>query len=335
MTSFEDIDVDGANTYGRWGSTHANFIVDPAWGRNGAGVRVYPNNWDGWSTPVWTGVSTIVLGCYYRVEGTGGNSQADFSFREGTATTNSHIAVRHIASNRSFDVWRGPSLGTLLGQTADNVYNVGAWHHLEIKVVIHDTTGSVEIRLDGATILNLTNQDTRNGGTGVVDRVYGGTNSGAPYNMDSLYINDTDFLGPCVVEAIKPNAAGNYTQLTPSAGANYLTVDDAPNPDDDSTYVSSGTATNKDTYAHGDLTADTSAAVYAVQIGTIARHEGAGGTYRQMHRRSTTDSFGPAHTPPASYGWDGHIWDQDPAAGPGAWTVANVNASEFGVEIVS
>jgi hypothetical protein len=99
------------------------------------------------------------------------------------------------------------------------------FNYFEIKATIHDTTGSIELRINGVPALNLVNQDTRNAGTGVVNAIrIGGTNSFGPiWAMDDLYICNTsgstnnDFLGDIRVDTLYPNADGTYSQWTPSA----------------------------------------------------------------------------------------------------------------------
>src|SRR5262245_56180486 len=82
----------------------------------------------------------------------------------------------------------------------------GQWFYMEMKVTIHDTAGAVVVRIDGQTVLNLTNQDTRNGGTGFCNSIQficGNVGSAyMSYNLDDFYICDTagsapfnDFLG--------------------------------------------------------------------------------------------------------------------------------------------
>lgn len=326
-------DGGSANKWNTWLAT----TVSSSYGRNGLGCRISGNS----STQLGRSLpsnGTYIIGAALQQPQGGLSTFNTLSFYEGATL---HVAMRFDTSTGTINVYRST---TLIDSSSSGLISNGEWHYYEVKVTIHDSTGVFQVDLDGTQVINFSG-DTRNGGTsGVIDVIYFGCNSGNHLYMDDIYVFDdagstnNAVVGDCVVETIKPNGNGNYSDFTGSDGNsvdNYLLVDDAPTPDSDSTYVAAGIAGDTDTYAMSDLSAVTSATVFGVQVGTLARHEGAGGTYRHAHRRGTTDSFGSAKTPGASYGWDAYVWEQDPAAGPGAWTVANVNASEFGVDIVS
>lgn len=68
----------------------------------------------------------------------------------------------------SLTAYTGTTGGTLLG-TATSAVGVGSWDSWQIKVVIHNTAGSIEVRKNGnatTPILNLSGVNTRGGGTG-------------------------------------------------------------------------------------------------------------------------------------------------------------------------
>ena len=54
---------------------------------------------------------------------------------------------------------------TLLGTATKATVALQAtdgWCYIEAHVVIHDTTGSVQVKIDEETVINLTNVDTHN-----------------------------------------------------------------------------------------------------------------------------------------------------------------------------
>ena len=330
---------DGLQRDGKYLAFHANNDLATSWGRNGIGVRIDSGVNDSIESSVPSN-DTYVVGSAVWWNGTFNSGLNQFAFKEGTTV---HIAVRLRGSDGAFELRRGT---TLIETTAPGLFSIQHWHYIEIKVVVHDSTGSVVINVDGTEVHSLTGADTRNGGTGIIDRISHGTESGATAHMylDDYYIlNDLtavndDFLGDCVVETVNPDGNGNYSDHVGSDGNstdNYLLVDDAPTPDDDTTYVEAGTALDKDSYTFAAVTADSGATVFGVQAGHYVRHTGGGGTMRALHRRSSTDAFGTTVTPASSFTFKGYLWNEDPQAGPGAWTVTNVDASEFGQEIVS
>ena len=331
---------DGMQRDGKYINFASALDLSSSFGRNGIGVRHDSNANDGMESAVPSN-DTYIVGTAFWWNGVTNSAFNAFAFKEGTTV---HIAIRVRGSDGSFEIRRGT---TLIETTNTGLFENQKWHYLEIKVVVHDSAGTVTINIDGTEVHSLTGADTRNGGaSGIIDRIGHGTNSGTAAHMyfDDYYIlNDltsinNDFLGDCVVETLNPDGNGNYSDHVGSdadSTDNYLLVDDAPTPDDDTTYVEAGTALDKDSYTFAAMAADSGATIFGVQAGHYIRHTGAGGTMRALHRRSSTDAFGDAATPASSYTFEGYVWNEDPQAGPGAWTVTNVDASEFGQEIVS
>ena len=91
---------------------------------------------------------------------------------EADNTLHVTIAVnqqRFLAAYRGYGDGFGGS--TLLGVSSVALQE-DVSYYLEYKVTISDTVGVVEIRLNGVVIMNLINQDTKNGGTaGTIDSV--------------------------------------------------------------------------------------------------------------------------------------------------------------------
>ena len=99
--------------------------------------------------------------------------------------------------------------GTSLGFTAPNIIKQGAWHYIELSVLISDTVGTVRLDVDGQTVLNLANQDTRNGTPTTVNTLSLGSNGSLSNNFyyDDLYLTDnTTPLGPQRIYTLRPNA---------------------------------------------------------------------------------------------------------------------------------
>jgi hypothetical protein len=146
--------------------------------------------------------------------------------------------------------------GAVLGTSALTT-TFDTWYFVELKYKVDDSTGTVQLKVNQSDFINLTGQDTRNGGNATADRVrwYMGftNNSGRASYVDDLYVCDdtgadcNDFLGDLQVESLVPGSAGTNTGWVPSSGSNWAAVDDNP-PDDDSTYVQANSLTAKDTY---------------------------------------------------------------------------------------
>ena len=138
------------------------------------------------------------------------------------------------------------------------------------------------------------------------------------------------WIGRGGIPAIFPTGAGNSTDLNPSAGANWQCVDEVP-PNDDTDYVSSAVVDDHDSYAASNLAA--TGTISAVQWLARAKSDLVGNPEIARILRIGGDHQGADIAIDATYDYYAEILDQDPQAGPGAWTVAAVNGMELGVKI--
>ena len=232
--------------------------------------------------------------------------------------------------------------GTILG-TSGNALSSDTYYYLEFKVKFDDTTGTIDIQLNGASTLALSGIDTNNGGTSTATSfLMGYANSGIGatpgYSFDDVYLANTsgsvnnDFLGPVRVVAVLPDGAGNSADFTPSAGSNYQNVDETSQ-DGDTTYNSETTPGDHDTYTFGAL--GVTGTVKGVQTNLMVRSDGAGAeTVRPKIRIATTDYSGTTVGVTTSYADSLEIFETSPATAT-AWTVTEIDGAEFGIELVS
>jgi hypothetical protein len=246
-------------------------------------------------------------------------------------------------------LYRG-STDALVAAAPGAPVSMGAWNYLEcFSGPLNATTGHVIVRVNGATVIDFTG-NTLGGGTvddtpgplqyisvyvtsiagqlntNPVDDLYICTDAGsAPYN---------GFLGDCKVETLIPSNNGTFSQLLGSDGNstdNYQLVDEQPPAVAD--YVGSATVGQRDTYAFTDLVT-TSGTVHAVQTMAYALKSDAGtGNIKTVQRLgSGTERVSSSIALPSTAGWvTAGPQTTDPAGA--AWTIGNVNASEFGVEV--
>ena len=228
---------------------------------------------------------------------------------------------------------------TNLGSTTTANLLSNMWYYFELKVFIHDSTGTVQVWVDGVSKLSLTSQDTKNGTPTTINGLYlGGASSDFVY--DDLYLLDdsgtdaTDVLGDCRVETVFPDADGATNNFT-AVGAgttNADRVDDGSTPDDDTTYVHSSTATNKDLYGFAALAGDIDT-VYAVGVALRVRKTEAGfRTVATVARSNVTEVDGSDYAIGVDWRYVNEIYENDPDGG-GAWDEAAVNAAQFGIKI--
>jgi hypothetical protein len=148
------------------------------------------------------------------------------------------------------------STGTVLGTTA-LTYPANAWYHIQVKAVFNTgTSGSIELKVDDNSVLNLTGINTSGAAT-QINMMYVNGISGTWTYIDDLYVCDgtgtinNDYLGPVGVYTMVPTGAGSSTQMTPSTGANWSCVDELPPNTTD--YVTTTAAGQTDLYAMSDL----------------------------------------------------------------------------------
>ena len=242
-----------------------------------------------------------------------------------------------VEADNSIGVRRGDHTGALLAQSSPCKIGAGAWHFVELKATIHNSAGSVQVRLNGVTVVAVTGLDTQN-----TSNAYATEIQFWQGYIDDLYVLDTtgsaphnDFLGDVRVRTLYPDGAGSSTQWTPSAGSNYQNVDETGTADGDTTYNSSSTAAQKDLFTFSNLP-DASGTVYAVQERWKARKDD-GGTReaRSVVKSGATTNSGQTEALGSSYvGYIGDIHSVNPDTAA-AWTISEVNAVEAGYELIS
>lgn len=275
--------------------------------------------------------STLIAG--FAMDVLGGNGGAFLKLLDGSTV---HVSLVLTATN-AIAAYRG-DVATLLGTSANAVVPASGYCYVEAKVLISDTVGTVDVKVNGVSVLSLSSQDTRNAGNASVTgfRLIG---ESAGSNFDDLYVCDTSgstnngFLGDCRIDTIYPNGAGNYTQFTPSTGSNYTCVDEtAPNTTD---YVDGSTVGDRDSYAMGNLSALASQTVYGVQVNAAILKDDAGSkSAATFVRSSSTNGDGAGTALGTSQVYISQVFETDPN-GSIAWTESSVNAMEAGVKVTA
>jgi len=310
------------STGGRFGTRGVNVGVN-VWDTDFG--KTFPNNYE-----------TVIIGFAFKPDTFWGGGDNLFEVREGGIT---HLSIRRSTVNRDIYLMHGN--GTWLAASQYGASPLYVWQYLEIKTRIHDTLGFVEVRLNGQTIINLTNIDTRNGGSGYFNTLYFGSSSGPICAViDDLYVCDTtgtannDFLGDVRVVKLLPSANGSVNNFIPSAGSNFQCVDELLN-DGDTTTVTSSVAGDIDLYQVSDLTV-TPSNIYGVQLESIARKTDTNiASFRNKmkignHIENDSEKFlALDHIP-----YDSPIYDLDPSTST-PWTKEKIDSLEIGVERLS
>lgn len=314
-------------------------------GRYGTGVvytRLNGTDTLRWTIPVAKRDPECWFGFAVYMTILGGNAPIAVLFGDGAAVP--HLSL-YLATDGSLSLYRGTSAGTLLETSATGLMAINTWYYIEVYGLIDNATGAYEIRINGTNVLDGSGVDSRNGGTDAnvscvgVTRIDNATFSGAITLYDDIYavtgdgVDATGFQDEISIEKISPTGAGNYTQLTPSAGSNWQNVDEIPFSASD--YNGSPTPGQKDTYAMSNLAAASGDILGAVLHTATFKNNAGFIKGRRLLRISSTDYAG-ADYPSFSATMQPHseVLEESPAT-TAAWTISEINAIETGFEVRS
>ena len=223
--------------------------------------------------------------------------------------------------------------GTPLATTSGLGLLTNTWYHIGLYGLIDDTTGAYELRVNGVTKLTATNVDTRSPGSASVGIVRMSNNvAGVVTLFDDLIVSTDGFCGDCRVQALFPQGAGHYSQWTPSTESGWQCVDD-PLMNSDTDYVSGATGGHRNSY---DFAAAGAGSVIAVQHVVAARKTDAGSRSMKQFARVGSADYEPATAASVTdtYLMHRRVMTVNPATGT-AWTVAQLDAAEFGTKLES
>ena len=218
-----------------------------------------------------TPAKTVCTGWHVRNLGT-------WSYNTSTQFNIAHFVgpeVRIVNDPEQVEVWVA---GVLVGSVAPPIDS--ALHHIEVKLFSDAAAGTVQIKLDGTLILDLSGINT---GGDDVTQVRLGQASGSSTNIywDNWFIAD-DWQGELVSHLLIP-ATDAAVQFTPSEGTdNYPLL---PTNDGDDSYVQSSTVDHQDLYGYSEL--PTGKVPLAATLVTVPRKEGAG--ERTLQARAKQD----------------------------------------------
>lgn len=311
-------------------SETGNFAVGT--GRNGTNGALLQagNNVNYFKT--FPTLATVILGFALNSAGSLGSSQPVCALFDSISGSNQITlefdGTHHVVIKRGSTV-----LGTSTSTFSQNVFRYVEW-----LATIHPSAGVVKVWIDGILEINLSSQNTRSSANSSCDQM---RFTAQNCIIDDFVILDTtgsapnnDHIGDVRVQALLPNGDGNSSQWVGSDGNsvnNSLLVDETSPPNGDTDYVTSGTIGDKDTYAYGNLT-PTSGTVFGVQITPYMRKDDAGvRSVVSVARLAGVEADGPVKPLSTSYAY---LFDmRETAPGGAVWTVADVNAAEFGAKV--
>lgn len=226
--------------------------------------------------------------------------------------------------------------GTLLGTSAGAAVVAGVQNHIEVQATIHPSAGTIKAWLNEVLILNLSSQNTRQSGNSFANNVVfgaetAGVGMGATnYDYSDIHIAD-DQVGDKRVVYLAPTGAGAFADFANTGGAsNDASVADAQQ-NGDTSYVSSSTIGQHDSYVLADLSG--SPTILAAAPFYCAKKTDAGTRkFKPGLRISSTNYLGTEQSPGTSYRYFMDPQLVSPATAT-AFTASEINGLELVEEI--
>lgn len=256
-----------------------------------------------------------------------------FEFRNNL---NQCIAFLAIESDGAIGLYTG-SARTLIA-SSDPIITANSWQHIEAKLNVDDIVGSVEVRVNGVVMLNITDIDI---GTLGATQISFGMPAGKVGSSMNAHIDDVvtwnddgtennDFLGQQRVETIWAVADTGVTDWVRNTGADdYAAIDDNPQ-DGDTTYLTGDTG-NISEFTLGSLPPETEE-IRGVYIPTMGKLIAAGvGNVVTSLVSGGIASDGPDQTFTTAYTYWGSIHELDPDTGL-PWTKTGLEAALLRIE---
>jgi hypothetical protein len=262
-------------------------------------------------------------------------------FRDG-ATVQCGVFIR---SGGDVIVTNGNGNGTILATSAQIFpTGTGNWNHVQMKVTINNTTGSVAVRMNGnaSDDFNSGSINTRQGTANnqataiVIGCLTGCANS--PQNWDDVYWFNDQGAVPNAYQGVVRGytyypTSDTSVQWTPNSGGNnFSRVGSAF--DGDTSYNSDSTAGHVDKYGLPALP-NTPTTIVAVQTRMCARFDDAGphsASSRLWSGVTTSDSVTAALS--SSYNQLWKTYTTDPATSA-AWAASTLSTLSLGIVDVS
>lgn len=260
-----------------------------------------------------------------------------FEFRDATNTAQITIGIQ---STGDISVKRGNAGGTEIGVTASPAITAEAYQHVEAFVLFSNTVGTVEVRVNGVTVISLSGVDTVATANVECSQVAiggsAGINGGSP-QLDDLFCYDNTgsynntFIGDRRVLTLFPDsntATADWTAVGAASG--YEAIDEA-SPDDDTSYITASTVTDTSEFGLQNLPAGVST-ISAVVMVERARKTEAGTANTQVSIvQGVSESAGADKPLTEVYTYRQDVFEIDPnSAAP--FTPSEVDSLKFKIE---
>lgn len=257
-------------------------------------------------------------------------------FMDSSGST-AKISVRFNPLNGAVEVYSGAvSGGTLLERSENNAWSPVASNYIEIGARVSTTEGALALVLNGEEIITIEDVNTAPGTNAYFNRVVltaisVGTGAVVSYFDDFYVVGEggdgwQGFCGNprvCTLFA----AANAVVAWTPLSGSNYEMIDEV-SMDSNTSYNSSGTTNQQDTFDFGALPASISA-IIGVELTAAILLSAGSTTVAQILEGDVAAT----KTPTGSYSYVTDLWEENPD-GDIPWEPDDVDAIVAGYKVV-
>jgi hypothetical protein len=335
--------TNGNNVLVMLGTTRVKYLSD--FGGN-SNVQVQPGRLGGHSvnvggvtleTPDFTAQDTWIVGFGFYYENR--TVSQELMIWKDSTTKQCSLSFE---LNGELKFWRGDVANGLVSTSGANMRS-GRWYYIEIKVKIHNSTGTVDIKINGVSKLSATGLNNRAGANNQATRIalHGSSNGGNNFRYDDWYVcdnqgsNNNDFLGPQKVSTISPTGDHGTNQWTATGtGTTHADRVKELGADSSTTYVSDSTSGDTEEWDYANTPSDLTSikgillcTVFETDSGTafsVKNHINSGGT--------SSDDSGTAGVN-GTYNQTCFLAENDPNTSA-LWTKTNLDAALFGVKTV-
>jgi hypothetical protein len=259
------------------------------------------------------------------------NNRGGWTLRDNA---NAVVLTFALQSDASIEVFRGAVTGTSIGRSGQ-VLTAEAWNHIEIRANRDDTTGSVEVRVNGLTVLDIADENT--GAADFAGVQWGRIASGGTVTIYAFYIDDvfawddegaenTDFIGPLGVYTLFPDEDTAEADWAVTGAANGYQAINEPSPDDDTSYIAADTLGDASEFALDNLPGGISNIAALVAVGRMRKTDAGDGNVQMSLVSGASVTAGEDRPITEAYTYWQDVFELDPATGA-PWTPSAVNAA--------
>lgn len=256
-------------------------------------------------------------------------------FSDLVAMPDNHMILAFSASKMGVK-WSGNTSAILTNVSTV----VGTWYHYEIEFKFDGASTYFKVWRDSELIFNATGVGSA-AGTSIryFNMHFGNSVKNYRFQYDDLVIwNDAGdglkgrLTAPLCIRTVFPQAAGSFSDGTPTSGFNFECVDEQdPNTSD---YVSMAVEGMKDTYDFAAVSSEVTE-IQTVTLNVLSRSVGTTtNTFRMVAKSGSYLTYSPPVGVPAvsTFGVRQIDIPLDPNTGL-KWTESGINAAEFGYEL--